>query len=306
MIVVWGSLDDPPAAHILDTLRERGADVVHLDDAALGTLRYDIDFAPALDGWIEIDGRRIALESIDAMYLRPGPHRPQRAIAAGACLLAVASSIDAVVVNRPRAGRSNLAKPFQLAAIAEGGFAVPPTLVTTDPLAARSFLKRHSRIVYKSISGVRSVVARLDESAADRLEGVRSGPVQLQRWIEGVDIRVHVVGEKWFATAIESSAADYRYGGRDKDITIVATEIDVETGERLVQLTRNMGLLVAGIDLRLSPDDELFCFEVNPSPGFTFYEEAAGQPIAAAIADLLMAPTTRRRTRPKTDRAQRS
>ncbi len=48
-----------------------------------------------------------------------------------------------------------------------------------------------------------------------------------------------------------------------------------------------MGLLVAGIDLRLTPDDEWYCFEVNPSPGFTFYEDAGGQPIAAAIAGLL-------------------
>ena len=47
-------------------------------------------------------------------------------------------------------------------------------------------------------------------------------------------------------------------------------------------------MLVAGIDLRLTPNDELFCFEVNSSPGFTFYEDSTGQPIAAAIADLLM------------------
>ena len=28
-------------------------------------------------------------------------------------------------------------------------------------------------------------------------------------------------------------------------------------------------------------------FEVNPSPGFTFFEAGAGQPLAAAVADLL-------------------
>ena len=102
-----------------------------------------------------------------------------------------------------------------------------------------------------------------------------------------------MVGPRWFATLIESSAADYRYaikGGHD--VAIVATDIDGELGERLVRLAASMGLLVAGIDLRVTPGDEWFCFEVNPSPGFTFYEDATGQPIAAAIADLLTTPTS--------------
>jgi glutathione synthase/RimK-type ligase-like ATP-grasp enzyme len=288
MIVVWGSREDPPAACMLEELRARGRDVVHLEDADLATLRYDVALGPTPQGWIEMGGRRITLDTIDAMYLRPGPHRPPRATAAAACLLALASGLPAVVVNRPTAGRSNLTKPFQLAAIADAGFAVPPTIVTTDPGAARAFLDRHHRIVYKSISGVRSIVATLEASAADRLAEVSSGPVQLQRWIEGIDVRVHVVGQRWFAAAIESSAADYRYptnGGHD--LAIVATDIDGDIGERLVRLAASMGLLVAGIDLRLTPHEDWFCFEVNPSPGFTFYEDATGQPIAAAIADLL-------------------
>jgi len=46
-------------------------------------------------------------------------------------------------------------------------------------------------------------------------------------------------------------------------------------------------LAVAGIDLRRTPEDEWYCFEVNPSPAFSFYEEATHQPIAEAIAALL-------------------
>jgi hypothetical protein len=49
-----------------------------------------------------------------------------------------------------------------------------------------------------------------------------------------------------------------------------------------------MHLQVAGIDLRKTSDGNWFCFEVNPSPAFTFYEEATGQPIAKAIANLLV------------------
>ena len=52
-----------------------------------------------------------------------------------------------------------------------------------------------------------------------------------------------------------------------------------------------MGLFVAGIDLRRTPSGEWCCFEVNPSPAFTFYQESTGQPIAAAIASLLISGT---------------
>jgi hypothetical protein len=31
----------------------------------------------------------------------------------------------------------------------------------------------------------------------------------------------------------------------------------------------------------------LYFFEVNPSPGFTYFEDVTGQPIAAAVARLL-------------------
>ena len=46
------------------------------------------------------------------------------------------------------------------------------------------------------------------------------------------------------------------------------------SAERLVAISRQMGLLVAGIDLRLTAEGVWFCFEINPSPGFTFYEDA--------------------------------
>jgi D-alanine-D-alanine ligase-like ATP-grasp enzyme len=49
-----------------------------------------------------------------------------------------------------------------------------------------------------------------------------------------------------------------------------------------------MNLLVAGVDLRVRPDNTWVCFEVNPSPGFTWYEESTNHEIAEAIADLLV------------------
>ena len=51
-------------------------------------------------------------------------------------------------------------------------------------------------------------------------------------------------------------------------------------GER----ARGLGLDFAGIDLKLSPDGRVYCFEVNPCPAYSYYQDHAGQPIARAVA----------------------
>ena len=43
----------------------------------------------------------------------------------------------------------------------------------------------------------------------------------------------------------------------------------------------------AGIDLKYASDDYVYCFEVNPNPGFSYYESSTGQPIANAVASYL-------------------
>jgi hypothetical protein len=42
----------------------------------------------------------------------------------------------------------------------------------------------------------------------------------------------------------------------------------------------------------VTPEGEWFCFEVNPSPAFLYYQQATGQPIATAVAGLLAAAVT--------------
>jgi glutathione synthase/RimK-type ligase-like ATP-grasp enzyme len=288
MIIAWGPLDDPPLARVLDVLDGRGMDLAHLDEPVLAELRYDVSFAGEPTGWMDLDGRRLALSDLRAMYARPGTATTRPAVAAAAMLSTLAAATPAVVVNRPWAGRSNCSKPHQLRVIQRAGLRVPDTVVTTDPGTARAFLERHDRLVYKSVSGIRSIVAAIGAREAERLEMVSTGPVQLQEWVDGTDVRVHVVGGRWFATRVSSPAVDYRYAHLDgATVDMSAIDIPDTLGHRLVDLTQQMGLLVSGVDLRQTPSGEWCCFEVNPSPGFTYYEEHTGQPIAEAIADLL-------------------
>jgi glutathione synthase/RimK-type ligase-like ATP-grasp enzyme len=279
VIVVWGALDDDPVVAVLEALDDGATEVMHVDDDDLQHLTYDIELGPVPTGWFGTGSHRARLDEIQGWYVRPG----RRASPAAMVLLAAAGGLpsDTKVVNRPAAAGSNHSKPYQGTLIAEAGLCVPDTLVTSDAVAGREFVDRHGRVVVKSISGVRSVVAEVGVRELDR---IGHGPVQLQQHVEGLDVRVHVIGDEWYATSIESGATDYRYGG---DAVLAPIELPTDLGSRLVDLTARLGLLLAGVDLRRTPAGGWYCFEVNPSPGFTYYEAHTGQPIADAIARLL-------------------
>jgi glutathione synthase/RimK-type ligase-like ATP-grasp enzyme len=180
---------------------------------------------------------------------------------------------------------SNHSKPWQASLIRAQGFLAPDTLITNDPRAARRYWRRHGQIIYKAISSQRSVVSRVTQTHNERWGDLRNCPTQFQEWIPGVDVRVHVVGNDLFCSEISADADDYRYAPHGRRLHYF--ELPTECAERCRKLTRSLGLLVAGIDLRRTPAGEWYCFEVNPSPAFTFYQEGSRQPIAEAIARLL-------------------
>ena len=74
--------------------------------------------------------------------------------------------------------------------------AVPETLITNDPAATIAFRDRHRLVVYKSMSGERSIVSPLTDLDLERLDRLRLCPVQFQAWVPGPDVRVHVVGAR--------------------------------------------------------------------------------------------------------------
>jgi RimK-like ATP-grasp domain len=302
MIVVWGLPRDPPTWRVYSALRLRGADVRLLDQRA--TIEADAEMS--LDARLTLTVRTVdgelELARCTAAYVRPydwrelatrrgaTPGSPawERAFTVDRMLVDWADLVQAVVVNRPSAMASNSSKPFQARQLREAGFCVPDTLVTTDPDAVCAFRDKHRRVVYKSISGIRSIVSELTDRHRARLGAVRWCPTQFRELVPGTEYRVHVVGEDTFATEIESDALDYRYAHRQGlSVGMRAARLPDEVIERCVAVTRAMGLTFGGIDLKRTPDGRWYCFELNPSPGFTYYQDATGQPIDEAVARLL-------------------
>jgi len=192
------------------------------------------------------------------------------------------------VLNKASAMGSNMSKPYQAQLIMKSGLRTPPTLVTNDPAAVRLFAHEHGRVIFKSTSSIRSIVSELTARELKNLDKVRCLPTQFQAFIQGTNIRVHVVGHDVFPTLIESEAVDYRYAGRDgQDVSMCATELPEKVRAQCVELSGQLNLPLCGIDLKRTPEGEYYCFEVNPSPAYSYYEHYTEQPIAGAIARYL-------------------
>ena len=282
-VLLWGSPLDLPIAAVCTALSRLGTPMFLVDQTRAGetSIEIDIEIDGVLGGWIQVGDQRCALDLVRSVYARP--QDAARAVdEALACWLELT---PALVVNRLSAMGSNSSKPYQSALIAKAGFAVPDTLVTNDPDALRAFWRRHGSIVYKSSSGVRSIVSRLAADDADRLARLATCPTQFQEYVPGTDYRVHVIGDEIHGHAIDSEADDYRYA--ESGVRLQPWRVPDELRPRVRRLAASLGLVMAGIDLRRSAEGEWICFEVNPSPGFTFYDAEDDEPIARATARLL-------------------
>jgi hypothetical protein len=303
MILLWGIPGETPLALVHRALERQGAPVLFLDQRAFLETELQLASGSQVQGTLRAGAECLELGDITSAYVRPHDSRllPEvenagpgsaawsHAIRLEDALFCWAELTSALVVNRPSAMASNGSKPYQSALIRSFGIDIPDTLITTDPDAALEFWEKHGSVVYKSVSGVRSIVSRFGSAHRSRLQNIANCPTQFQEHIAGRDYRLHLVGDELFASEIISDADDYRYAsGTGNRLEIRASSLPQDLVDRCRALVASMGLYFAGIDLRRNPEGKWYCFEVNPSPGFSFYEEATGQPISDAVARLLI------------------
>lgn len=256
-----------------------------------------------VSGELTIEGQAYDLEEISGVYIRmmdaeflPELHgEPSDSPVRHYCrwlhaaLMRWAEITPARVIDRAAGTGSNRSKPYQAQLIRQHGFLIPETLITNDPELVLEFRRLHGSVIYKSMSSRSSIVQLLEERDIARLHRIRWCPTQFQQFVDGLNVRVHIVDTAVFATAIHSNATDYRSAIYQvgKPAELMAYQLPESLAERCVQLSRALGLVVAGIDLKITQDNEVFCFEVNPGPAFSYYEWHTGQPIGRAIAHYL-------------------
>jgi glutathione synthase/RimK-type ligase-like ATP-grasp enzyme len=197
-------------------------------------------------------------------------------------------SLPCIVVNKASKALANQSKTSYLELIRGSGLEVPLTLITSDLAEARKFISEcGGRVVLKALSAQPSTVQLIEANHLERIN-LETNPIQLQQVIQGDDIRVHVVGNRWFATRIVCEEIDYRSAFENGlSFALTPTTLPDRVISACTVLVARLGLHFAGIDLKEAGDGRYFCFEVNPSPSFNFFQLRTGQPIGTALAELL-------------------
>lgn len=304
MILLCGIPTESPMALVSEALESNGTRYVVLNQRKYSSMKMSLEINRGKpSGKLQLNGDSYSVDEFTGVFTRLMDYHhlpelkdaPETSPEVNFCrnlfdtLTRWAEITPARVVNRVAPMGSNFSKPYQAQLIKRYGFEVPETLITNDPELVRAFRARHGRVIYKSISGVRSIVQTLTDDDMTRIDNIRWCPTQFQAFVEGTNVRVHTVGDKVFATAIKTDATDYRYAQRQSGDYADLRPVDLadDLAEMCVKLAAGLGLAFAGIDLKITPENYVYCFEVNPSPAFSYYESQTGQPISRAVADYL-------------------
>jgi glutathione synthase/RimK-type ligase-like ATP-grasp enzyme len=304
VILLVGIPSEVPLRMVRERLDAADAPYVMLNQRHFMQCRISLEMDRGeIGGLLSIHDRTYPLDAFSAVYTRmmddrslpevrtEPPDSPvrRRCRSFHDALLRWMEITPAAVVNRCGPMGSNCSKPYQAQLIRDQGFLVPETLITTMPERVHEFRSRHGRVIYKSISATRSIVHTLEEHDLTRIESIRWCPTQFQAYVDGTNIRVHVIGDRIYPSAVSTEATDYRYAARQVGEPASLREVILaeDLAERCVRLTRSLGLAFAGIDLKITPDDRVYCFEVNPCPAFSYYEANTGQPISQGVAAYL-------------------
>ncbi|MCE5173613.1 hypothetical protein LQV63_30760 [Paenibacillus profundus] len=175
-----------------------------------------------------------------------------------------------IIINRPSRHSLNYSKPLQMTAISRSIHQTVkpiPTFLSNVPAKIAS----SNETIVKSISSIRSEVVALTDARLLHGAGALHCPIQLQPMLQGSCIRAHVCGDTVHAAKIDGDAIDYRYG---EQIKMTRYELPQDVAAWCIQAARREGLEFAGIDFIYDEAAQLFsCLEINPSPGYHFYEK---------------------------------
>jgi glutathione synthase/RimK-type ligase-like ATP-grasp enzyme len=253
---------------------------------------------------LEVQGRTLELQRFGSVWWRrPQPtrlseqmvrqsHRLFAANEAFEALTGLWQTMDARWINDPICDLVAQRKAYQLKVAQQVGLRIPATLMTNDPHEARKFVdsRGYRDVAYKSFSSTEEEWREtriLKEEELNLLDHVQHAPVIFQHYVEArYDLRITAVADQLFPAAIHSQQTSYKVDSRI-DINAAKIEpVDIpdEIEDKLLALTRRLGLTFGAIDMRLTPGGNYIFFEINPAGQFMYIEAATGLPIASAMA----------------------
>ncbi len=184
------------------------------------------------------------------------------------------------------------------------GLEVPRTLVTNDEARVRSFFEQvRGRMVAKmqtpltqSMQGGNPFVytTAIGPEHLEELDGLRYSPMVFQERLDKArELRVAVVAGRCLVGAIDASRSvagqvDWRRS-RPDEVRWEPGELPADVAERLGRLMESLDLVYGAVDFIVTPEGRHVFLEVNPGGEWGMLERELGLPIAAALAEALVA-----------------
>ena len=262
VVLVVGSADDKVIRFFASHINHHDQSPFYFIDQSLFGEGIDV----CQNQWRLASGRILAHHQVVGVWNRlvslSDEHRSvQRAIEQYVCYLM--DEVYPNVLNRPKHGMSNHSKQYQIDCIST------KRLKKVDGyICANSELDwglQRLILIRKSLCGIRSVVQIMSQKEKSlRIET----PELFQPYVHGLNIRVHVVNEHVVACCCRSKSVDYRYA---EQVVIQRFSLPRWLEKECVEISQQLQLPFAGIDL-IKKGREYFLLEVNPAPGYAYFD----------------------------------
>ncbi|MEG3767398.1 hypothetical protein [Alteromonas sp. 14N.309.X.WAT.G.H12] len=189
--------------------------------------------------------------------------------------------------NSLHAVRYHQAKPVQLVAARKLGATIPDTCISNDVQRIRAFCDSQHNVIVKPVFGgtYSQSIKRNGKWQSSLCSHLVDEPMTFQSWIEGMDIRSFVVGERVLSAKIDSAADDYRI---DTSAMAVKTKVPKAIEALSIRLCRKLGMKWCAIDWRKTPAGHYVFLEANPCPMFCRFELDTGLPITEALLEAMI------------------
>lgn len=230
--------------------------------------------------------RRIVFSASGIYYREPETANDRDAIFMTSIRAIVSQSTNVIMQSLSSA---NWSKPLQMSGTIRR--LQNEHVLAVDTLITNIVDEGCASAIVKSISSWRSCVVERSDARLG-LECYRPRlPMQFQQRVAGQNVRVHVAGLSAIACLIESHQIDYRY---DEDAIVRPTVLASDVEQWCIGAARSEGLRFAGIDLIKEEAGIYRCLEINPAPGYDYFERrgfATDSQISRMLANELLART---------------
>ena len=317
MLLVITNKSDLACDFLILRLKERGIAFARLNTEDYGN-QYEFDLSVSQSGPTIVitfgDGTQITNSNIQAVYFRqpllptlhPEIASQDREFAAREIREQFRSLWRLIEehkwLNHPRHLLLASNKVEQLSLAVRIGFAIPDTLVTRSLLKIKDFFDYHDgRMICKAVKNgfvnhndgaTIALTQRIDDDFFSYAQRYASIPSIYQNEIfKAYDIRVIVVGERVFATAIHSqdyaeTEVDWRaWDLCDFSLRHEPIELPNEIAAGCRSITADYSLTYSAIDLILGQDGSYYFLEMNPNGQWAWIEHKTGYAIRDALID---------------------